>query len=161
MELELDLDLIEVIERYGGSDEALIPILQDIQAHYNYLPGGALKDLAVKLEIPISRVYSVATFYKAFSLEPRGKHLVHVCMGTACHVRGASRILDSLKRKLEIESGETTEDMMFTLETVNCLGSCALGPLVLIGEKYHGKTKAKLMEKEIDRLKAAEAGEVS
>jgi NADH:ubiquinone oxidoreductase subunit E len=149
---EAAFDLEKVVGRYGGSDEALIPMLQDIQAQYNYLPEGALKGLADRLGVPLARVYGVATFYKAFSLKPRGKHIVHVCLGTACHVRGAVRILDGLKRRLGVDSGETTPDMQVTLETVNCLGSCALGPLVVVDQKYHGKTTAKQMEAEIDKL---------
>ena len=154
-----DFNMDQIVSRYGGSPEALIPMLQDIQSHYNYLPPDELKALATRLGVSQSRVYSVATFYKAFSLEPRGKHIVHVCMGTACHVRGAGRILDGLERKIGVKAGETSEDMEFTLETVNCLGSCALGPLVVIGEKYHGKTSAKKMEAAIDALRGVEAAE--
>lgn len=155
--MEATLNLGKVIGRYGGTDEALIPMLQDIQAHYNYLPPDPLKDLAALLGVPLARVYSVATFYKTFSLEPRGKHLLHVCVGTACHVRGAKRIVDSLVRKLGVEAGHTTEDMLFTLETVNCVGSCALGPLVVVDGKYHGKTTSKDMESTVDKLRKEES----
>lgn len=159
MSAQLDLDA--VIGFYGGTDEALIPMLQDIQAHYNYLPGAQLQELADRLEIPVTRVYSVATFYKAFSLVPRGKHVFHVCMGTACHVRGAKRIADALERKMGVKAGNTTEDMLFTLETVNCVGSCALGPLVVVGDKYYGKTTSKAMENIVDDLQtqAGKGGE--
>ena len=116
----------------------LISILEDIQAHYNYLPEEALRETAKKLQIPLRDVYGVATFYGAFRLKPCGKHLIHVCLGTACHVRGAGRVLEEIERELKIKAGETTEDKQFTLETVNCLGACALGPIVVMDNKYHG-----------------------
>jgi len=149
-------DIEQIVDRYGRDHESLIPMLQDVQARYNYLPPDKLKALAQSLGISLSRVFSVATFYKAFSLEPRGKYVVHVCMGTACHVRGAPRILDGVKRKLGVESGHTTEDKLFTLETVNCLGSCALGPLVTVNEKYHGKVTSTKMDKILDSYVKAE-----
>ena len=127
-----------IIEKYGPIKSSLLSILLDIQAEFNYLPRLALTHVSNILEIPFSRVYSTATFYRAFSLEPRGKHIVTVCLGTACHVRGAPKIVDEISRKLKIEPGETTEDMQFTLESVNCLGCCAIGPIMVVDEEYYG-----------------------
>jgi NADH-quinone oxidoreductase subunit E len=117
----------------------LVDILQDIQAETGYLPKEVLEETARGLDIPLSRVYSVATFFKAFSLRPRGRYLINVCMGTACHVRGAAKVVEQLEKVLGIKRGETTPDLKFTLETVNCLGACALGPMVVVGEDYHGE----------------------
>lgn len=119
----------------------LVSILQDIQAEYNYLPQEALKQVSRGLDVPLSQVYSVATFFKALSLTPRGRHLINVCLGTACHVRGAVRILETIERDLDIKAGETTQDLKFTLETVNCVGACALGPIVIVDGEYHGQMK--------------------
>ena len=130
----------EIINRYGGEKGALISILQDMNAEFNYLPETALKYTAEELKTPLSQVYHVATFYTAFSLKPRGKHLVKVCVGTACHVRGAQKVLETIQRKLGIKPGETTKDQKFTLETVSCLGACALGPVVVIDNNYHPAT---------------------
>jgi len=116
------------ITRYKNEKKALISILQDIQAEYNYLPQEALRFVAESMGIPLIDIIGVATFYRAFSLEPRGKHLITVCLGTACHVRGGYKILEEFEKKLRIEAGETTPDGQFTLETVACLGCCAIGP---------------------------------
>ncbi len=118
---------------------SLISLLSDIQERYHYLPHNALVLLSESLDIPLSQIYSIATFYRAFSLKPRGAHLVRVCMGTACHVRGAPQILDRLETKLDIHAGETTRDQNLTLETVNCLGACALGPITVVDGKYRGQ----------------------
>lgn len=120
----------------------LVSILQDIQAEYNYLPKEAIRRVSQGLNVPLSQVYSVATFFKAFSLKPRGRHLINVCLGTACHVRGAVRILEKMEQELGISSGKTTEDLKYTLETVNCVGACALGPIVVIDGKYSGQMKS-------------------
>lgn len=127
-----------IVKKYGERKEFLICILQDIQARYGYLPRDALARVAEKLGIPLIQIYSVATFFKAFSLRPKGGHTIQVCLGTACHVRGAERVLGKIKRDLDIDVDETTKDMNFTLKTVNCLGACALGPIVEIDGKYHG-----------------------
>lgn len=129
----------DILDRHERDRSAIIAILQDLQEEVNYLPEGALRYVAERLDIPVSKVYSLATFYRAFSLKPRGRHLIHVCTGTACHVRGAVRILDALERELGIHAGETDEQMEFTLETVNCLGACALGPVVVVDSEYHGE----------------------
>jgi NADH-quinone oxidoreductase subunit E len=128
-----------ILARYQNDAGMLVPILQDVQAEYNYLPKEALVQVGEGLEVPLSQVYSVASFFKAFSLKPRGRHLINVCLGTACHVRGAVRVIDEIKRELGIESGETTKDLKYTLETVNCVGACALGPIVVIDGNYSGE----------------------
>lgn len=133
--------LDEIIHESGVHRSNIIPILQGVQATYHYLPEDALRYLSDKLHIPLIDLYSIASFYKAFSLTPRGKHLINVCLGTACHVRGGVPILEEIERKLAIKRGETTSDKNFTLETVNCLGACALGPIVVVDEDYHGNTK--------------------
>jgi NADH-quinone oxidoreductase subunit E len=134
-----------ILARYDGDPGMLVAILQDVQAEYNYLPKDALVQVGEGLDVPLSQVYSVASFFKAFSLKPRGRHLVNVCLGTACHVRGAVRVLDEVERQLDIKPGETTEDLKYTLETVNCVGACALGPIVVIDGKYSGQmTTAKV-----------------
>lgn len=129
----------EAVQRNGADPSMLIPVLQEVQAAYNYLPKEALRRVACLLDIPPSRVYSVANFYRAFSLVPRGKHLIQLCLGTACHVRGADRILEQLERTLNVRPGGTTTDRQFSLETVNCLGACALGPVVVLDGEYHGR----------------------
>ena len=118
---------------------ALVPILQEINATYNYLPENVLRYISEKLDIPLSLIYRIATFYNAFSLKPRGRHIITVCLGTSCHVKGAPRIVTTLERELGIKISETTEDMSFTLETVNCLGCCGLAPVMTVGEDLYGK----------------------
>jgi NADH-quinone oxidoreductase subunit E len=128
------------VTKYRSEKKALISVLQDIQEEYNYLPQEALRIVSETLGIPLIDIIGVATFYRAFSLEPRGKHLVTVCMGTACHVRGGPKILEEFERKLNIGAGETTEDKQFSLETVACLGCCAIGPVVVVDGDYHAQT---------------------
>ena len=127
-------------DRAVGDSTALISLLSAIQERYHYLPHNALVLLGETLNIPLSQIYSVATFYNAFSLQPRGAHLVRVCMGTACHVRGSPQILNRLETRLQVHAGETTRDRNVTLETVNCLGACALGPIVVTDGAYTGQT---------------------
>ena len=128
-----------IIETYDGDASSLVMILQDIQEVHNYLPEPTLKHVATTLELPLSQVYNVATFYASFSLTERGRHVIRVCDGTACHLRGANNLRDEICRQLGIEDGETTDDRMFTLESVACLGACALAPVMAVGGKYHGK----------------------
>lgn len=149
-------DIKTIIERYGGDEAFLVSILQDVQAHYNYLPKHKLLEVAEALNIAHSQVFAVATFYKAFSLEPRGKHIISVCLGTACHVRGAPRILDAMERTLKIKAGSTAPDGACTLETVNCVGACALGPIVVVDGEYYGQMTFGKVEKVISSLKAGE-----
>jgi NADH-quinone oxidoreductase subunit E len=127
-----------IIKKYDGKKEFLICILQDIQNRYDYLPRNALNHVSEKLDISLIQIYGVATFFKAFNLTPRGGHTCTVCLGTACHVRGAEKVLDKVKRSLDINVGETTKDMNFTLKTVNCLGACALGPMMVVDNDYLG-----------------------
>jgi NADH-quinone oxidoreductase subunit E len=128
-----------IIEKYGGDKSFIIPILQDIQREFNYLPREALDALCVNLDVPQSLVYHLATFYRAFSLTPKGKYRLSLCMGTACHVRGAPQIADHVERTLGIKPGETSKDLEYSLETVNCLGACALGPILVVNDEYHGQ----------------------
>jgi NADH-quinone oxidoreductase subunit E len=138
-------EVAAIVKKYDCNRDSLISILQDIQSVYHYLPEHSLKAVSRELKIPLIQVYSVATFFKAFSLEPRGEHLVCVCLGTACHVRGSQSVLDETERQLGIAAGQSTPDMKYSLETVNCLGACALGPLVVIDGEYHGQmTTAKV-----------------
>jgi NADH-quinone oxidoreductase subunit E len=128
-----------ILDKYQHDQAMLVSVLQDVQAEYNYLPEEGLVEVSKGLGVPLSRVYSVATFFKAFSLTPRGRHLINVCLGTACHVRGAVRILEKVERELGIERGVTTKDLKYTLETVNCVGACALGPIVIVDGEYSGE----------------------
>lgn len=129
----------EIVARYGNDRSFVIPIMQDIQREWNYLPREALDALVVTLGVPRSLVYHLATFYRAFSLTPKGKYRLSLCLGTACHVRGAPQIADHLERTLGIKAGETTADKKFSFETVNCLGACALGPILVVNDEYHGQ----------------------
>jgi NADH-quinone oxidoreductase subunit E len=136
-----------IIDSYADKKEQLISLLQDIQAEFNYLPQDVLVRVSQKLDIPVSQVFSVATFFRAFSLKPRGRHLVTVCLGTACHVRGGQRLVDKIERDYGIKPGETSEDARFTLETVNCLGCCALGPVVVVDGKYESRMNADKLDR--------------
>ena len=128
-----------IVARLGFHEHALIAVLQEIQRQANWLPPEDLATVVRLLRVPASRVYGIASFYKAFSLVPRGRHVVQVCTGTACHVRGAPQILDSLSRDMGIEAGKTTKDLRFTLEKVRCLGCCSIAPVVRVGEHTHGR----------------------
>jgi len=128
-----------LLDKYKRQPSQLISILHDIQAKYNWLPKEALVQISEGMDIPLSRAYSVASFYKAFKITPRGRHLVRICLGTACHVRGGVRIMEKAEEVLGVDGGETTPDMKFTLERVNCLGCCALGPVMVVDGEYHGK----------------------
>ena len=136
-----------ILDGYQRDRSLLVSILQDTQAALGYLAREALLEVSTGLKVPLSQVYSVATFFRAFSLTPRGRHLVDVCLGTACHVRVAVGILEAIEREAEIKPGDTSEDMRFSLETVNCVGACALGPIVIIDGKYEGEMK-------IDKVKS-------
>jgi NADH-quinone oxidoreductase subunit E len=129
----------EILTKYQADESALIAILQDVQEEYSYLPKSVLVQVSKELNVPLSRVLSLATFFKAFSLKPKGKHPVHVCLGTACHVRGAQLILEKFERELGIKSGETSADGEFSIDAVRCVGCCGLAPVVQVGEEVHGK----------------------
>jgi NADH-quinone oxidoreductase subunit E len=142
-----DDQIDQIINKYKDERGGLIQLLLDIQHELNWIPKEAIKRISEKLKIPFSQIYRVASFYTALSLKPIGRHLVRVCVGTACYVRGAPRILDSVELKLGIKSGETTSDDKFSLETVNCLGCCALGPVIELDGKYYGKLNSAKLEK--------------
>ena len=127
--------------------------MQDIQSEFNYLPRAALDKVSKKMDIPQSQVFALATFFRAFSLKERGKHIVNVCLGTACHVRGGELILDSLQRQLGVTTGGTTADHNFTLESVNCMGCCATGPVVKIGDEYFGHMTNDKVEPMLNKYK--------
>jgi len=129
----------EIIQYYHGDKSYLVPILQDVQKEFNYLPKDALCAVSTQLSVPISRVYEVVTFYKAFSLKPKGRYQLSLCLGTACHVRGAELIAGNITSLLGIKEGETTSDLEFSFETVGCLGACALGPIIVADGEYHGQ----------------------
>lgn len=137
----------QIIEKHGNDTSSLIQVMLDVQSELNWLPEEALNRISEKLKVPLTRIQHIATFYKAFSLVPKGRHKVHVCMGTACHVRGAKRVLETVEDHTGIKPGETDLDLKFSIETVNCLGCCALGPVVEIDGKIHGKiTTSKTVE---------------
>jgi len=141
MESELDIDwqkIDEIIARYDGDHEALLMIMQDINDIYNYVPPEVVPVLVDRLGVKESLIYGVATFYKTISLEPRGKYVVSVCTGTACHVRGAEKIKDVLREKMNVDEGQTTEDRLFTLEAVRCIGCCASGPVITVNKDIYG-----------------------
>lgn len=126
----------EIIRSYSGEKSALIAILQEIENLYSYLPSWALKRVSEKLNVPMIQVYGVASFYDAFHLTPRGKRLIRVCLGTACYLRGSSRVLEAVEKELGIKDGETTRDRSFSLQSVHCVGACALAPVMIVGERY-------------------------
>ena len=146
-------DVDKIIKRYNNSKAALIPILQDIQSKNKWLPQQILVYLSKKLDISLIDIFSIVTFYKSFSLKPRGKHLITVCLGTACHVRGGPQILEELKNQLAIDVNETTPDETFTLQTVRCVGVCALGPLMTIDDEYYGQVTTKIIPSLLKKYK--------
>ena len=133
--------LPEVLDKYRKKPESLIAVLQDIQKEYHYLPGEALKETSRALDVPLSKVFSVSTFYNAFSLHPRGEKVIRICVGTTCHIRGAKVIQQQLEDRLKIKAGQTTTDLKYTLEVVNCVGACAMAPVVIVNDKYYGSVK--------------------
>jgi len=151
-EVEVDyMELDRIIEEdFGNDKENLIMIIQAIQRRYNYLPKPALTYLATSIGVPLSQIYGVATFYSTFSLEPRGRNIVSICLGTACHVRGGERVKERIEESLNIGDGETTEDMRFTFESVRCIGCCSLGPVVKINEDMHGNISSDQVNKILD-----------
>jgi len=144
----MDFDQIEqVLQKYEYRHSDIISIMQDVQGLENYIPEAAIRYISEKMEINLARVYDIATFYKTFSLMPRGRHTIKVCCGTACHLGGSDRNLDQIKRSLQIKEGETTAYRQFSLETVNCLGTCALAPVVMVEEDYYDEVKPGRIEK--------------
>jgi len=158
---EPDLSLVApILDRYCKRGESgLLPALQEIQGVLGYLPRAALEQLAKTLPVALSRIYGVVTFYAQFHLLPRARHIIKCCQGTACHVRGASRVLDEVARQLEVKPGEPTRDGLFTIERVNCLGTCALAPVIMLDETYHPHITPEKLRKLIEeKRKAAEEG---
>jgi NADH:ubiquinone oxidoreductase subunit E len=143
------IDLI--LEKYRYKHEEIIGIMQDAQVVENYLPETTLRHISKKMEIPLTRLFDIATFYKSFSLQPRGRHIIKVCLGTACHLNGAVQNPEQIERTLHIRKGETTGDMMFSLETVNCLGACALAPVAVVDDVYHDAVTPGKVEKVLSR----------
>lgn len=144
----------KIIESHSHEKSALIAVLQEIENSYGYLPAWTLRQVSEKLEVPLIQVYGVASFYDAFHLTPRGKHLIRVCLGTACYLRGSTRVLEALERELGIKDGETTPDLEFSIQSVRCLGACALAPVTIIDERYFDKmtpTKINSVLKRVQR----------
>jgi NADH:ubiquinone oxidoreductase subunit E len=154
-----DLSLEPIIEGRRSQPHQLIEVLQDVQERYGYIPEEAMKVIAEELGVPIMEVYRVASFYKAFSLTPRGKNMLTICMGTACHVRGAKLLPNQVRGQLGVSAGETTEDGQFTVEHVNCLGACALGPLAVLNGTYHHHTTPGKLRTLIDATQKKEMEE--
>jgi NADH:ubiquinone oxidoreductase subunit E len=149
----MDFQAVEaIIGKHQGKRTALIGILHDIQEQYNYLPAGALEKIAQRLQMDLPNLYGVATFYKSFSLTPKGKHSITLCLGTACHVRGGPKLLREVAKRLNVEPGQTTKDKMFSLQAVNCLGVCAIGPVMLVDGKYYGEMNPVKARKLIEKL---------
>jgi len=141
-EVDIDTDRIKtIIRRSPQHPGSLIAVLQDVQREFHYLPKEAITETSAALGVPLSKVYGVATFYNAFSLIPRGEKIIRVCQGTACHIKGAGLILDQLESHLGIKPGETTPDLKYTIEVVNCVGACAMAPVMIVDDKYHGNVR--------------------
>ena len=149
MQIERE-EILEILNRYPKEQRFCLAILQDLQRKYNYIPREGMDATAEYLSCPLSSLYSMATFYKALSLKPKGRHIIKLCDGTACHIRGSANLRDGIYRLLGIGDGDATEDGMFSLELVNCLGSCALAPAMLIDEDYHGKVTVEKLPEILD-----------
>lgn len=140
--MKIDVKRIdEIVCRYERSEESLLAILQDFQREFNYIPKEGIKRLSEIFDVPESRLYAMGTFYKSLSLVPRGRHTIKVCTGTACYLKGERLILEAIERGLDTDCGDTTEDMRFTIETVNCLGTCAMAPVMVVDDEYYGQTR--------------------
>ena len=146
--------LDEILKRYQGEEGFLIQLLLDLQNELHWISREVLRELSLRTGVPVSRIFRVASFYKAMSLKPVGRHKVSVCMGTACQVRGAQRLLDATESRLGIKAGQTTKDLNFTLNRVNCLGCCAIGPVMVADDTYHGRADASTAEKILKQIAA-------
>ncbi len=142
----------ELLDKYPAKPEYLIGLLQDIQAQQGYISYDAMRLASEHTRVPLTRAYSVATFYQSFRLDPPGEHEIKVCLGTACHLKGGQQLVEGVARKLGVEPGETTGDMMFTLSTVNCVGACAIAPVAIVDDEYHPKSTIQKVEKEINKI---------
>lgn len=149
------VEMEEILKEFAGEQKDLIHILHRVQAQFGYIPLEAVVAISRRLRISPNEIFGVLTFYKAFSLEPRGEHLVTVCLGTACHVRGGVAIVEEMERKLGVEAGRTTPDGKFTLETVNCLGCCAIGPVVVVDGKYHSHVNLKKVDSILEEARGS------
>jgi NADH-quinone oxidoreductase subunit E len=154
-----EIPVSEILNRYPADRTSSLAVLEDIQAAYKFLPRDALEEVAEYLGMQIGEVYQLATFYKAFSLTPKGDHIIKVCLGTACHVGGGSRVLVALEKKLGIKAGSTTEDNKFSLEAIRCVGACALGPMVLINDRPYSKMTSTKAEELLERMRSGELEE--
>jgi NADH-quinone oxidoreductase subunit E len=148
-------DIDTILENYPGEPRYLIALLQDVQAEYNYISEENMTLICDHVGVPITQAWAVATFYQSFSLEPRGEHEIKVCLGTACHLKGGQRLVDNLSRDMGVEAGKTTPDLKFTLDTVHCLGACALAPVAVVDEEYYAKVTSRKLNKVIKKLSAA------
>lgn len=152
VEARIDLDAVdEIVKPYYGKKEMVIPILQKVQEHYGYLPRPAMERVSYMMRIPLSRLYGVATFYAQFKLKPRGRNIIRVCKGTACHIQGSPKIAARIEEILGIETGETTDDLRFTLEEVACIGACALAPVITINNEPYGRLTADKVQNILDK----------
>ena len=149
---QITIIIDDILERYPSRPEYLIFLLQDIQSAYNYVSPEALNLVCDHVGVPLTQAYAVATFYKSFSLEPKGEHEIKVCLGTACHLKGGERLIEDWERKLKVKAGETTPDLKFTLDSVNCLGCCALSPVMVVDEEYHAKASSSTINKIIKKF---------
>ena len=156
-ELEIDAVVEEVLGRYQREPASLISVLEDLQEEMHYLPREALERVSVALGVPRSQSYHVATFYRSFSLEPRGRHTISICRGTACHVKGADKIADMLRGELSVSEGETTPDGMFSLQSVRCLGCCSLAPAIMIDQEVFGQVTPTALRKIVKRYRDEES----
>ncbi len=137
---DIDLSAVDkIVEPYRGKKEMVIPVLQEVQDHFGYLPRPAMEQVSLRMRIPLSRLYGVATFYAQFKMKPRGRYIIRVCKGTACHIQGSPKIAERIEETLGIQSGETTDDLRFTLEEVACIGACALAPVIMVNDDPHGR----------------------
>lgn len=150
-------DVDAIIDQWGPKPASLLQIMLDINHHYHYLPQAGIQRVAQRLQMPVSQVYGVANFFKVFSLKPRGRVVMHVCTGTACHVKGGPRIIERLEQDLNLKAGETSEDLLFTLETVNCVGACAAAPVLVVGETTHSEMTPSKTSTLVKKLKEDEA----
>jgi NADH-quinone oxidoreductase subunit E len=149
---QTSLDIDEILERYPGDPRYLIALLQDVQAEYNYISPESMSLVCDHLGVPLTQAWAVATFYQSFSLEPRGEHEIKICMGTACHLKGSARLAENVSRELGIEPGQTTKDLKFTLDTVNCLGACAVAPVAVIDDEYQASINSRKLGRIIKQL---------
>lgn len=159
VETTMEQQVDAIVDRYGANRQFSLAVLQDTQKTYNYLPREALEHIAERLDVPLGEVYRLATFFTAFSLQPKGDYVIKVCLGTACHVQGGPRILERLERDLGVKAGQTTADGKFSIEGVRCVGACALGPVVLVNDHPHGHMSSDKASKLIQTLSKAE-GEI-